>query len=68
MRRKKPQVAQHTVLTAQEQQLLQSIWDGLSIAQTADLFGITLRAAESARNVLKYKFAARNRLSCFARR
>jgi DNA-binding CsgD family transcriptional regulator len=60
MRRRQPQVPQPPTLTPQEQQTLQSIWDGDSIAQSADLFEIDLRAAESARNAIKYKFGARN--------
>jgi DNA-binding CsgD family transcriptional regulator len=39
---------------------LQSIWEGHSITQTADLFGVDLRTAESIRNAVKYKFGARN--------
>ena len=60
MRPKKAVLAQPPVLTAEQQQVLQSIWDGHSIAQTADLLGMSLRAAESARNAIKYKFGVRN--------
>jgi DNA-binding CsgD family transcriptional regulator len=60
MRRKRSPVPQPPALTSQEGQVLQSIWDGHSIAQTADILGVELRAAESARNALKYKFGARN--------
>jgi DNA-binding CsgD family transcriptional regulator len=60
MRRKRVLPTQPPALTPQEQQILQSIWDGHSIAQTAEVFGVGLRAAESARNALKYKFGARN--------
>jgi len=60
MSRKRVIPAQPPVLTVQEQRLLLSIWDGHSIAQTADLVGVDLRAAESVRNALKYKFGARN--------
>jgi DNA-binding CsgD family transcriptional regulator len=60
MRRKKPVVSQPPSLTPQERDVLQSIWDGHSIAQTADILSVDLRAAESARNALKHKFGVRN--------
>jgi DNA-binding CsgD family transcriptional regulator len=60
MRRKRSPVSQPPSLTPQERQVLQSIWEGHSIAQTADLLEVDLRPAESARNALKYKFGARN--------
>ena len=60
MRRRRPFVPQPPALTPQEQQVLHSIWEGHSITQTADRFGVDLRTAESVRNALKYKFGARN--------
>jgi DNA-binding CsgD family transcriptional regulator len=60
MRRKRSPVSQPPDLTTQERQVLQSIWDGHSIAQTADFLEVDLRAAESARNALKHKFRVRN--------
>jgi hypothetical protein len=35
-------------------------WERYSITQTADLFVVDLRTAESVRNALKSKFGARN--------
>jgi DNA-binding CsgD family transcriptional regulator len=58
--RRKPLVLKPPALTPEERQVLESIWEGHSITQTADLFEVDLRTAESVRNALKYKFGVRN--------
>jgi DNA-binding CsgD family transcriptional regulator len=58
--RRKPLVPKPPTLSPEERQVLESIWEGHSITQTADLFEVDLRTAESVRNALKYKFGVRN--------
>jgi DNA-binding CsgD family transcriptional regulator len=58
--RRRPLVPKPPALTPQERQVLESIWDGHSITQTADLFDVDLRTDSAVRNALKYKFGVRN--------